>query len=119
MATPKIMPQTAPQDVRVHIGCDAAGKITVEPDPFWIYRCEDEQVKWVCVQHHEHGDANDPCFKVDFDKTTGSPFNDSHFEGHRRALSGRPTSKAKDNQRYKYSVTVGKQTLDPDGGVKP
>jgi len=121
MATPK-------HDVRVHIGC-AAGKITVDPDPFWIYRCENEQVRWVCVQDHKHGNANDPCFKVHFSKRkprgrsragskTGSPFEMNRFAGH--ALSGHPTSEAKDNQKYKYTVTVkGKVPLDPEGGVKP
>ena len=118
MATPKIVPQTAPQDVRVHIGLDANGNITVDPDPFWIYRCEDEQVKWVCVQNHKHGDASHPCFTVDFDKKTGSPFNNSNFQGH-GALSDRPTSHAIHNHVYKYSVTVGDKTVDPGGGVKP
>ena len=117
MATPKIVTQTAPQDVRVHIGCDG-DKITVDPDPFWIYRCANEQVRWVCVQHHVHGDAGHPCFKVHFDEPTDPPFTMEQFEG--QALSGRPTSKAVDHKLYKYTVTVqGKAPLDPDGGVKP
>jgi len=120
--------QTDSQAVPVHIGRDTAGKITVDPDPFWIYRREDEQVRWVCVQHHKHGDAKHPCFTVHFSKRkprgrlragskTGSPFKMRKFVGH--ALSGSPTSNAKDNQKYKYTVTVGQYHLDPEGGVKP
>ena len=106
------------QDVRVHIGRDSAGKIYVDPDPFWIYRHENEQVKWVCVQDHTHGNAKHPCFKVHFGKKTGSPFKRLKFKA-QIALSGRPTSKAKDNRKYKYTVTVDQYHLDPEGGVKP
>ena len=116
MATPKIVHQSAPQDFRVHVGLDAKGNIKVDPDPFWIYRCEDEQVRWVCVQHHTHGDANHPWFTVDFDTT---PFNNKHFEGH-GALSDRPTDQAIPNHLYKYTVSMpGKGSLDPTGGVDP
>lgn len=118
MATPTVVTKAGPQDVRVHIGLDANGNITVDPDPFWIYRCVDEQVRWVCVQQHPHGDANHPCFTVDFDMKGGSPFNNSHFEGH-GALSDRPTGHAIHNHVYKYTINMlGKPPLDPGGGVK-
>jgi len=110
----KPVSQAGLHDVRVHIGRDSAGKIYVDPDPFWIYRHENEQVKWVCVQHHPHGNAKHPCFKVHF---AGSPFDMKQLDGH--ALSGRRTSTAKDNRKYKYTVTVDQYHLDPEGGVKP
>lgn len=123
MATPKIVPQSAPQDFRVHVGLDEKGNIKVDPDPFWIYRCEHEQVRWVCVQHHAHGDADHPCFTVDFDPkdNPGKPplFNNTHFEGH-GALSDQPTEKATHKDLYKYTVRMpGKEPLDPNGGVEP
>lgn len=117
MATPRMIYKEGPHEVRVHIGLDANGQITVDPDPFWIYEQEEEQVRWVCVQRHKHGDSNNPCFTIDFDGGI-TPFNEPHFEGH-GALSDRPTKQAIRNKEYKYTVTIGGQTLDPSGGVRP
>lgn len=119
MATTQTGQQPAPREVRVHIGLNAQGKITVEPNPFWIYRCEQEQVRWVCVQRHTHGDPkNDPCFIVDFEKETGSPFVRSQFQGH-GDVSDLPRADATDNQEYKYTVRIGNKIWDPGGGVRP
>jgi hypothetical protein len=47
-----------------------------------------------------------------------SPFADFTFKGH-HAHSGCANVKPDPNKLYKYSITVGNQTLDPGGGVKP
>jgi hypothetical protein len=119
MATPQTGQQQAPKEVRVHIGLDANGKITVDPDPFWVYRCELEEVRWVCVQHHAHGDPKThPCFTVDFDKPAGSPFVRSHFQGH-GDHSDLPRSGAIENKVYPYTIRINGKPLDPGGGVRP
>jgi hypothetical protein len=120
MSATRTVPQVGPghgHEVRVHIGLDTNGNIVVDPDPFWIYRHQEEQVRWVCVQRHTHGDENHPCFTVDFDKGTGSPFERSHFQGH-GDLSDLPTSGAAHNKEYKYTIRINGKELDPIGGVR-
>jgi len=112
-------------EVAVVIELDPEGKnIVVTPDPFWVHISDKEEVKWFCSREHKHG-AESPCFKVDFEPPHGSPFTDSHFEGHRKGtgvvragVSPCPAEKPS----YKYTVTVktptGTLTKDPTGGVK-
>jgi hypothetical protein len=114
MATPARGPSS--REVIVTIGLKA-DKITVDEDYFKVSKSLNEEVKWVCAQDHKHGEDG-PCFTVDFEKN-GSPFYESQFSSdapfsglaRRNVLAG--------PKIYKYTVRVGKKTLDPGGGVKP
>ena len=128
MATPLRVNQPAHRrQVAVVIELDPEGKnIVVTPDPFWVSKSAEEEVKWFCSIGHIHGDADHPCFKVDFEPVKGSPFNDPHFEGHHKTTglvraSVEPCPIGKPS--YKYSVTVDTPTgplkEDPTGGVEP
>lgn len=120
MATPSLVKPPAPRgEVAVVIELDPNGNIVVHPDPFWVHKSEDEEVKWFCSLEHKHGDANNPCFTVDF--KGNSPFEcTTLFKGHHAHSGCARTSVQPDpNKLYKYSVTVGDKTLDPGGGVKP
>ncbi|HET7207925.1 MAG TPA: hypothetical protein VFI95_15220 [Terriglobales bacterium] len=130
MATPSLeVKQPAPRGiVAVVIELDPEGEnIVVTPDPFWVSKSAKEEVKWFCSIGHIHGDADHPCFKLDFDPVKGSPFDGPlHFEGHHKATglvrdSVEPCPIGKPS--YKYSVWVdtptGHLTKDPTGGVEP
>ena len=118
MATQSLAKPPAPRaEVAVVIDLDPSGNIVVHPDTFWVHKSDDEEVKWFCSIEHKHGDANQPCFTVHFNKN-GSPFSNSHFQ-HHRTPSGcaivEPGATV-----YKYTVSMpGKVPLDPGGGVKP
>jgi hypothetical protein len=118
MATPSLVKPPVPRaEVAVVIERDPSGNIVVHPDPFWVHKSEDEEVKWFCsMEHKHHDDPDNPCFTVDF--KGNSPFADFAFKGH-HAHSGCASVKPDPNKLYKYSITVGNQTLDPGGGVKP
>ena len=117
MATPSLVKPPAPKgEVAVVIERDPNGNLVVHPDPFWVHKSDDEEVKWFCSIEHQHGDANNPCFTVNF--KGNSPFLDPTFKGH-HAHSGCASVQSDPKKLYKYSVTVGNQTLDPEGGVKP
>jgi len=117
MATPSLVKAPLPRGiVAVVIELDANGNIVVEPDPFWVRKSADQEVKWFCSGGHDHK-ANKPCFTVDFD-AKDKPFDEKHFE-HHRAHSGCATVEGDKNKKYKYTVKVGDKTLDPTGGVEP
>jgi len=101
------------REVAVVIELNPKGKIVVHPRRFWVHKSAHEEVKWFCSRQHRHGDT---CFIVDF--LGKSPFHKPTFNGH-HAHSGYADVKPNPRKLYKYSVTVGKQTIDPDGGVKP
>ena len=83
----------------------ANGKITASPDTFHVSKSRNEEVVWTC---------NVP-FEVDF---VESPFTDPQFTDQFR-VSGlvRRSVLPSPNKRYKYTVTIGAYTLDPDGQV--
>ena len=82
-----------------------------EPKPFWLSKGNDEEVRWVSVDHLD--------FLVDFEDH--SPFYESQFSQD-SPVSGlvRRDILPNDNRLYKYTVWVGRlEELDPGGGVKP
>jgi hypothetical protein len=110
-------PRSGFREVIVEIGVDINGNIEADPDYFEVSKRKNEEVKWVCVQKHDHP-KDGPCFTVDFEKN-GSPFYESQFS------SAAPFSgPAKRNvlpgpKIYNYTVRIaGKLDLDPGGGVK-
>jgi hypothetical protein len=127
MATPSLVSKgPAPRGkVVVAIELDAAGKnILVHPEKFWVHKGEFDEVQWICMVNHKHGNQDPPCFEVNFNKKNGSPFAGQKFS-HDRVSSGCPTVDAGPTQ-YEYTVTVANPdpngqpiTRDPSGGVKP
>jgi hypothetical protein len=76
--------------------------ISVSPDPIQISRSGNQEIEWLC---------SDPSFEVEFEST---PFE------HRRFNKNRPKSgKPRKTGNFKYSVTVGGQTLDPRVIIDP
>jgi hypothetical protein len=113
MATPA--PRPISREVFVHIIVDQTGQITVDRDPFWVSKGKDEEVVWHCTST----DPKDPHpnFTVDFDKN-GSPFNESHFSSDWPCSGLVKRNVQPDRDRlYHYTVRVGTNSLDPDGGV--
>ncbi len=110
-------PRPGFREVVVEIGLDINANIEADPDYFEIRKSKNEEVKWVCVQRHDHA-KDGPCFTVEFEKN-GSPFYESQFSSDapfsglakRTVLPGPKT--------YNYTVRIpGKPDLDPGGGVK-
>jgi hypothetical protein len=99
------------REVLVKISVDAEGKISVDPDTFWVSKRANQEVKWI----FEDGDGK---FLVDFEGE--SPFYESQFSQD-SPLSGlvRRDILPHDHRTYEYSVWVGDEKLDPGGGVKP
>jgi hypothetical protein len=95
-------------EIEVHITVNG-GNITVDPDPFWVHKLQDQTVKWVCQ-------ADQP-FTVEFG--ADCPFYESQFSKD-YPCSGlvRRNVVTDDNRTYKYTVRVGNNVLDPGGGVK-
>lgn len=84
-------------------------KIVVEPEIFEIHKHLDQVVRWTCTE----GDGE---FLVEF---TDSPFYESQFskDAPVSGLARRAILAAADRV-YKYTVRVGKLTLDPGGVIK-
>lgn len=114
-------PKAIGEAVPVNIIVDNTGAIKVEPDPFWVSKGKNEEVVWHCTST----DPNDPHpdFEVVFGTERGSPFHETRFNKERqRSGLVKPDAKVsgpKDPYLYKYTVTVGKNSLDPGGGVNP
>ena len=103
MATPA--PALCSREKEVKITIDPSGNIKVVPDTFHVSKKDNEEVVWTC----------DVPFEVDF---VQSPFTDSQFTDQLR-FSGlvRRSVLHSDTKRYKYTVTIGAYSLDPDGQV--
>jgi hypothetical protein len=113
----KPAPALAPgnREVVVRIKLDH-GEIEADPKYFEVSKSGNEEVRWICVQDHEHAQGG-PCFTVDFEKN-GSPFYEFQFSSDapvsglvRRSVLAGP-------KVYNYTVRIGRKTLDPGGGVK-
>jgi len=105
------------REVIVEIGLGIDGNIEADPDYFEISKSKNEEVKWVCVQKHEHP-KDGPCFTVDFEKN-GSPFYESQFSS-AAPFSGLAKRNVLPGPKiYNYTVRIpGKPDLDPGGGVQ-
>ncbi len=137
MGTPA--PKLVSREVFVHIIFDPKTKeIRVDPDPFWVSQGGNEEVVFHCTSTDPN--KPNPDFEVDFDEND-SPFYESHFsqehccsglvkrdvnatqplteEDLRNKDRAKYREKNENKALYKYTVTVGGSTLDPDGGVKP
>lgn len=97
-----------PEVVPVHIKFEN-GTISVSPPTFWVSKLKDGVVKWDC--------APDLPFTVEFG--SDCPFYENQFSKD-WPCSGlaRRNLMTSDSRTYKYTVRVGDQVLDPDGGVK-
>ena len=116
-------PKLISREVFVHIIVDPNGPtpIRVDPDRFWVSKGMNEEVVWHCTST----DPNDPNpdFTVVFNQSNGSPFNESQFSRDYLCSGlvkrGVQPSNPNTGPFYKYTVTVGGASVDPDGGVKP
>lgn len=103
-----------PREVQVYIIVNGlTGDISVFPDEFRVSKKNLQEVRWVCLPEKD--------FSVDFKPSTGSPFYETHFDQD-NPCSGLPDRKVQavgDQKVYKYSVTVGNRTIDPQGVVDP
>jgi hypothetical protein len=105
------------REVIVSIGLDGKGNIQAVPDYFEVSKGNNEEVRWVCVQDHEHSKVG-PCFTVDFEKN-GSPFYESQFSSDAPVSGLARRNVMPGPKRYNYTVRIaGKNDLDPGGGVK-
>jgi hypothetical protein len=105
------------REVIVEIGLDTNGKIDADPDYFVISKSKSEEVKWVCVQKHEHP-KDGPCFTVEF-KKNDSPFYESQFSSDTPFSGLAKRNVLPGSKIYEYTVRMaGKDDLDPGGGVK-
>jgi hypothetical protein len=105
------------REVIVRIGLDKNENIEVVPPYFLVSKGGNEEVRWVCVQEHEHH-KDGPCFNVDFEKN-GSPFYESQFSSD-APVSGLVKRNVLAGPRiYDYTVRIGDKSLDPGGGVRP
>jgi hypothetical protein len=104
------------RDVIVEIGLDSTDNIQVNPDYFQISKSRNEEVRWVCIQEHEHA-TDGPCFTVDFEKN-GSPFYESQFSSDAPVSGLAMRSVLPGPKIYNYTVRIGNKTLDPGGGVQ-
>lgn len=110
-------PRPGFREVVVEIGLDINANIEADPDYFEIRKSKNEEVKWVCVQRHDHA-KDGPCFTVEFEKN-GSPFYESQFSSD-APFSGLAKRNVLPGPKiYNYTVRIpGKPDLDPGGGVK-
>jgi hypothetical protein len=99
------------REVTVRISVDEEGKISVQPDPFWVSKRGNQEVRWIL----EQGDGE---FLVDFGDN--SPFYESQFSQD-SPVSGlaRRDILPHEHRTYEYTVFVGDEKLDPGGGVRP
>jgi hypothetical protein len=111
-------PRPGSREAVVEIGLDINGNIEADPDYFEIRKSKNEEVKWVCVQKHDHP-KGEPCFTVDFDKKNGSPFYESQFSSDAPFSGLAKRNVLPGSKIYEYTVRIpGKPDLDPGGGVK-
>src|SRR5882672_10962752 len=82
------------------------GRIHVSPDPFFVSKDGNEEVRWTC---------NEEDFLVEFGED--SPFYERQFSNY-APFSGlaRRNIQPHETKTYKYTVRVGKIVLDPTGG---
>jgi hypothetical protein len=115
---PKPEPARDPdtREVEVKIWLDDGGNIATNREYFQISKKRNEEVRWVCVQDHNH-DENGPCFTVDFEKN-GSPFYEAQFSSDAPVSGLARRNVLPGSKIYEYTIRVGDKTLDPGGGVK-
>jgi hypothetical protein len=117
---------------QVVIGDDPSDTVNfvVDREIFWVSKSHNEVVEWFCVRNqngHVHGSPN-PCFTVRFNKLNGSPFahpdpsNPSYTSdstGYAVSNPVKHTVSPDSNRLYGYTIeAIGKNPLDPGGGVK-
>jgi hypothetical protein len=108
--------RTGFREVIIEIGVDING-ITADPDYFEVSKSKNEEVKWVCVQDHDHS-KDGPCFTVEFEKN-GSPFYESQFSSDAPFSGLAKRNVLPGSKIFEYTVRIaGKNDLDPGGGVK-
>jgi hypothetical protein len=114
------MPEAAPaldtREVFVKIGLDDKGNIEATPAYFQISKRRNQEVRWVCVQNHEH-EEDGPCFTVDFEEN-GSPFYESQFSSEASVSGLARRNVLLGPKIYEYTIRIGDKTLDPGGGVR-
>lgn len=111
MATRVEMPLQDAQnrEVLVHISVKN-GKIHVKPDPFYVRKNADEEVKWICTEGNGE-------FLVEFG--ADGPFYESQFNKDAAVSGLARRAVLPDRHRvYKYTVWVGNKMLDPGGVVQ-
>ena len=103
MATPA--PALCSREKEVTITIDGNGNIRVTPSTFHVSKKDNEEVVWTC----------NVAFTVDFEE---SPFYETQFND-QNPFSGltRRSVLHSDIKYYKYTVTAGGHTKDPDGQV--
>ena len=96
---------TASREKEVKITIDSSGNIQVTPSTFHVNKQDNEEVVWTCAVP----------FEVDF---VESPFTDPQFSD-QFPVSGlvRRSVLPSKTKHYKYTVTIGAYSLDPDGQV--
>jgi len=127
------MASTAPQAVRKpfrHTRENQVGiedhasdprKLKVSREAFWVCEADigdGDVAEWFCNRNHTHIQG---CFTILFDKENGSPFKSAEFVSD---ANGYVCSDKIDVPPgptiYEYRiVALGKDDLDPGGGVKP
>ncbi len=114
-------PKLVSREVFVHIIVDQGGKISVDPDPFWVSKGANQEVVWHCTSTDPTNPH--PNFDVLFNKD-GTPFHDDKFSNE-WPCSGlvdrnfQPDPDPAQRKIFHYTVKVGENELDPGGGVTP
>jgi hypothetical protein len=120
MAAPGTAPDTGTssgfREVVIEVGLSAIGEIEVSLDYFNVSKSGNEEVRWKCVQKHEHPKVR-PCFSVEFENND-SPFYEYQFSSDAPVSGLVRRSVLPSDQVYKYIVRIGDKSLDPGGGVR-
>jgi hypothetical protein len=108
------------KESHIGIALEPGGKgIKVSRETFWVSKSKMEVAEWFCLMKHVHGKD---CFTVEFDKEDGSPFTSDTFtsdeNGYRASDYVKGILTPDPKKTYKYTITVGSETLDPKGGVR-
>jgi hypothetical protein len=104
------------REVVVKVGLNSKGEIDVDTEYFFISKSRNQEVRWVCAQNHKHPE-DEPCFSVEFDKND-SPFYEFQFSSDAPVSGLVRRSVLASSKIYKYTVRIGKKSLDPGGGVR-
>ena len=120
MATPGTAPDTGTppgfREIVIDVGLNALGEVEVSLDYFNVSKKGNEEVRWKCVQKHEHP-TDRPCFTVEFDNND-SPFYEFQFSSDAPVSGLVRRSVLASTKRYEYTVRIGEKSLDPGGGVR-
>jgi hypothetical protein len=104
------------RDVVVEVGLNERGEIELSTDYFSVSKSGNEEVRWVCIQNHDHTKYC-PCFSVEFENND-SPFYEFQFSSDAPVSGLVRRSVLPSDRVYKYTVRIGDKSLDPGGGVR-